>query len=130
MHIKYALFYLINISYNKYILIKIYYTKEVFIIHKEILKFIEFTKKPNHKLIETIYSKGGCYCFYTMLKHIYPQAIPYKVGLYKHSIEHIVTKINDKYYDIFGEFKLEKSEYVYISKLSEKEEEIARKYKY
>lgn len=43
------------------------------------------------------YLNGGCYYFYGMLKERFPHAEAY----YDH--DHIITKIDDTYYDITGE---------------------------
>lgn len=51
--------------------------------------------------IEYIYTEGGCYQFYLLLKLIYPKAIPY-INIRKN---HIITKIGEKMYNIRGEFK-------------------------
>lgn len=99
---------------------------------KEVLEFIELQKRANPKLMEQVYTRGGCYSFYLILTNRFPgETKPYKAGLYKHSVEHIVTKIGDHYFDIKGEFTLEKDgEYLFLSELSEKEEKIAKKFKY
>ncbi|KAB7891426.1 hypothetical protein [Poseidonibacter ostreae] len=47
----------------------------------------------------TVYTKGSCYGFHKILKEIFPDA----VAFYKD--EHIVSKIDNKYYDITGEVK-------------------------
>jgi hypothetical protein len=49
--------------------------------------------------IQNIFSLGGCYQFYIFLKSIFPDAKPYMH--YKKS--HVVTKIDERYYDIDGE---------------------------
>lgn len=64
--------------------------------HLEILNFIK-TIRESFYGSEMIYSNGSCYQFYLILKNIDNNAIAY----FKDN--HIVTKINNKYYDIYGE---------------------------
>ena len=46
-----------------------------------------------------IYTQGNCYHFYEILKSIFPEAEPYESG------GHVLTKIDDNYYDIRGKLK-------------------------
>ena len=46
---------------------------------------------------QQVYTEGSCYHFYLILKCIYPDAKAYD------SVGHILTKIDNKYYDITGE---------------------------
>lgn len=48
---------------------------------------------------KTVYTNGSCYQFYLILKGIYPDAEPY----YDDLVGHVYTKIEDKFYDIYGE---------------------------
>lgn len=96
----------------------------------EIIDYINLFKSASPELIERIFLNGGCYKFHLILKKLYPDAIPYKVGYRKHSIEHIVSKIGDRYFDIKGVFNFHKSGYIYIDKLKEKDLKIVEKFKY
>ena len=49
--------------------------------------------------IEAIFLNGGCYNFHLFLKSIYPQAVP----MINKEKNHVVSKINNKKYDIGGE---------------------------
>ena len=49
-----------------------------------------------------IFTRGDCFKFYEFLKQLYPDAEPYLRLLDKN---HVITKINGKYYDITGEIK-------------------------
>lgn len=49
--------------------------------------------------IKAIYEQGGCYQFYLILKTVFPDAIP----LMNHGKNHIVTQIDDAFFDITGE---------------------------
>lgn len=60
------------------------------------------TLRESDLYIKDIYTKGSCYHFYKVLKSLFPQSEPYKVGFDGHDM-HIITKIDDKYYDINGE---------------------------
>lgn len=44
-----------------------------------------------------IFSGGSCLNFYFILRRVWPQAIPF------YNINHIITKIDDRYYDITGD---------------------------
>lgn len=48
-----------------------------------------------------VYTRGGCYQFYLILQSIYPEAVAY------YDDSHIITKINENYYDITGKVKRE-----------------------
>ena len=48
---------------------------------------------------QQVYTEGSCYHFYLILKQVFPDAEPY------YDLDHIVTKIGDKFYDITGEVK-------------------------
>lgn len=48
---------------------------------------------------QQVYTEGSCYHFYLILKEIYRGAEAYYDG------DHIVTKIDDKFYDITGEIR-------------------------
>ena len=43
-----------------------------------------------------IFSNGSCYNFHLILKCVYPESIPY------YNIDHIITKIDNIFYDING----------------------------
>jgi hypothetical protein len=44
-----------------------------------------------------VYTMGNCYQFYEILKVVFPDAVAYESG------GHVITKINNKFYDIRGE---------------------------
>lgn len=50
---------------------------------------------------QQVYTEGSCYHFYLILKKVFPDAEPYS------DLDHIITKINNKYYDITGEVRLD-----------------------
>ena len=72
--------------------------------------------------IESIFTKGGCYQFYLFLKNIYPDAIPF---IHKNK-DHIVSKIEDKLFDITGIIE-DKKEY---SPLKKSELEMVEKWSF
>lgn len=43
-----------------------------------------------------VFSKGSCINLFMILRSIYPESIAY------YNIDHIITKIDDKFYDING----------------------------
>lgn len=46
---------------------------------------------------QQVYTEGSCYHFYLILKEVFPSAKPY------YDMDHVVTKINGRFYDITGE---------------------------
>lgn len=48
---------------------------------------------------QQVYTEGSCYHFYLILKEVFKDAEPY------FDEDHIVTKINNKFYDITGEVR-------------------------
>lgn len=44
-----------------------------------------------------VYTQGSCYQFFRILKSVFPQAEAY------YDSDHVITKIDDKFYDITGE---------------------------
>ncbi len=46
---------------------------------------------------EIVYTKGSCYQFYLILREVFPQAEAF------YDEDHLITKIENKYYDITGE---------------------------
>jgi len=65
--------------------------------------------------IKLIFTRGACYKFYEFLKELFPNAEPY---LRKSDKNHVVTKIDEKYYDITGEVT---GEYLPLSEADIKE---------
>ena len=61
------------------------------------LNFIDILRNSD-KYIKTIYTQGGCYQLYIVLSELYPEAEPFISS----SLDHIITKIDNKYYDING----------------------------
>ena len=53
--------------------------------------------RESDMFIEHIYSYGGCYQLYKILKTIYPSAFPYHLAM-----GHVATMIEGTLYDIFG----------------------------
>jgi len=48
---------------------------------------------------QQVYTEGSCYHFYLILKKVYPKAEPY------YDLDHVITKIDGKFYDITGEVR-------------------------
>lgn len=48
---------------------------------------------------QQVYTEGSCYHFYLILKQVFPNAEAY------YDLDHVITKISDKYYDITGEIR-------------------------
>ena len=46
---------------------------------------------------QQVYTEGSCYHFYLILKEVFPEAEAY------YDADHVITKIDGKFYDITGE---------------------------
>lgn len=64
------------------------------------LQLINALKQANPRLIEEIYTRGGCFALYKALKVVYNDAVCY----YDQVEGHVYTKIGSKYYDIRGSY--------------------------
>jgi len=62
----------------------------------DILEFITTVRASFGASIAT-YTVGNCYQFYEILKVVFPEAEAYESG------GHVITKLNNKFYDIRGE---------------------------
>ena len=49
---------------------------------------------------QQVYTEGSCYHFYLILKEVFPKAECW------YDLDHVVTKIDDRYYDITGELSI------------------------
>lgn len=49
---------------------------------------------------QQVYTEGSCYHFYLILKSVFPQAECW------YDEDHVITKIDNKFYDITGEIKV------------------------
>lgn len=63
--------------------------------HLRILNII-YNLKMSHPTMIDIFTKGSCVNFFFILRSIFPEAEAYYDG------EHVITKIDDYYYDITG----------------------------
>ena len=110
-------------------------------LHKKVISFIKLIRNPAPRKMCEIFTMGGCYQFYRILKQIFPEAIPYKTanrnytfearGDFTFPVRHVVSKIGDRYYDIRGEFKLEKEiEFERIASMDDEDIRTAEKFKY
>lgn len=52
---------------------------------------------------EQVYTQGSCIMLYRILKTVYPEALPY----WSKEARHMITKIGNSYYDIYGKVKKE-----------------------
>ena len=63
-----------------------------------VLFFIQTIRNSFGGSVE-VYTKGSCYQFYKILKQVFPQATAW------YNIDHVITEINGKFYDITGRVK-------------------------
>lgn len=89
----------------------------------EPINFIN-TLRESDTYIPYIYLHGGCYQFYKVLKLLYPRkAVAYKVKTTQLSdYDHILTKIDGKYYDITGE--VQSDTYFGLERATRQEKEV------
>jgi len=83
----------------------------------KILSFLKVLKESDF-FIEYIYTRGGCYQLYKVLKSLWPSAQPY-LGVH---MAHVITKIGDCYFDINGEVKIDGD---FLPMTDEEEREVA-----
>jgi len=92
--------------------------------HKFILGFIRTIRDSSPISVRT-YTRGGCYHFHKILQSLYPEAIAYCEGG-DPIIEHVVTEISGKYYDIRGEY----ADASKLRKMTEENHKRAEKFEY
>lgn len=63
----------------------------------EVLEFIGLIRDSAPRVQTQIFSAGGCYQFYLILKRVFPEAVPYS------DLNHVVSRIGERYYDINGD---------------------------
>lgn len=64
--------------------------------HRKIMTFLSRLRDSHPDMVK-LFTGGACINLYTMLKAIFPNAIPY------YNVDHIITKIGSRYYDITGQ---------------------------
>lgn len=67
-------------------------------MHRKVIKFIKIVK-DSFRGSSDVYTRGSCYKFFEILKFVFPSAECFYYS------KHILTKINDRFYDINGEVK-------------------------
>lgn len=70
--------------------------------HRRVLSIVH-TLSSASPAIRTIFTQGACYRLYDLLSVYFPDAEPWL------SVGHVITKIDDRYYDIDGETTPSKS---------------------
>jgi hypothetical protein len=68
-------------------------------MHNKILHFIS-TIRESFIGSEIVYTRGSCYYFFSILSAVFDTAECY------YDLDHIISKIENKYYDITGEVTL------------------------
>ncbi|GAB6180956.1 hypothetical protein JCM14036_22750 [Desulfotomaculum defluvii] len=109
-------------------------------IHNHVLDFIQLIKDTSPKDMTKIFTQGGCYRFHLIMKVVFPEAKPYKVGFCRNSNNlakkdflplHVVSEIGNRYYDINGEFKLNKQRtYNLLAEMTEEDIRQAEKFSF
>ncbi len=67
--------------------------------HQKVISFIK-TVRESFPDSSIVYQYGACYGFYKILKSVFPNAVAY----YDPRNDHVVTKIDKRFYDIVGEY--------------------------
>ena len=83
---------------------------------EKILSFLKALRESDF-YIPYIYTCGGCYQLYKVLKTIFPTAQPY-LGVY---CAHVITEIDGVFYDISGELKISDEEFLPLTDEEEQE---------
>ncbi|MEG6522044.1 hypothetical protein [Desulfotomaculum sp. 1211_IL3151] len=109
-------------------------------LHDQVLDFIQLLKGAAPKEMGKIFTQGGCYRFHLIIKTVFPGAKPYKVAYCRNPNnltktdflpKHIISNIGDRYYDINGEFKLEKQKsYNILAAMTEADIKLAEKFSF
>lgn len=63
---------------------------------RDIVNFISEIRGSHVDMVE-IFTKGSCLNFFLILRKVWPEAQPY------YNINHIVTKIEDRFFDVRGD---------------------------
>lgn len=92
-----------------------------------VLKYIEYFKKPAVNEFNIIYTHGGCYSFYKILKDKFSDATPYKMVDNTGKMYHVISKIDEYYYDIYGKVNIESKS---IFPMTKGDCDIAEKFRY
>ena len=79
-------------------------------LHKQVLSFISLIRE-SHPFMESIYTNGSCLNFYLILRDRFKEHCP--VPYY--NVDHVITLIGDRYYDITGEVKFKGTEYLKLT---------------
>jgi hypothetical protein len=53
--------------------------------------------RDSHSEMRNIFTQGSCWNFYLILRRVFPDSQPY------YNINHVVSKIGDRFYDINGD---------------------------
>jgi len=72
----------------------------------EVINYARLLEDERGRSPEDVYLRGNCANLFYILKEVFPDAEAYGVvRFFKNRIEHIVTKIGGKFYDIRGPWK-------------------------
>lgn len=72
-------------------------------VHEAVIKLIMEVRNANPIMVD-VFTKGSCFNFFMMLRAVYPEAQAY----YSQIEGHVITKIEEWYYDINGPVQLSK----------------------
>jgi hypothetical protein len=92
-----------------------------------VLGYIDLFKKPAVNEFNIIYTHGGCYAFYKILKDNFPEAVPYKMVDENGKMFHVISKIGERYYDICGQVDIENKN---ILPMTKEDCDIAENFRY
>lgn len=107
-----------------------------------VLDFLDLLKGERSRTEETayditreIFTCGGCYRLYKILRFVFANAQAYKVdygrdGVGEFILSHVVTRIGDRFYDINGEFVLPESGYTRMEPMDAADHAVAEQFCY
>lgn len=65
---------------------------------KRLSEFL-YLLRSTHPLMEKIYTQGGCYQLFAMIKAVFPEARCF----YDQKRDHVYTELGERFFDITGE---------------------------
>jgi hypothetical protein len=94
------------------------------------MKYISLIRSTADKEMIRIFTCGGCYRFYLILKEVFQDAEPYKLINDKGYMYHVMTKINDYYYDILGGYSVNDLKNCTFELMDEEDMKLAESFRY
>jgi len=106
--------------------------------HDRMIAFIQLLKGPSaedgndaHGILEEIYMNGNCYTWAKAVQLVFPNIELYSVGFRgKTGVNHVVIKLDQRFYDIRGEIRMEEQDYAWWHAMTDEEERFSQQFHY